>query len=319
MNTIQSITAYRKCALFILLVFLSTFGYSQHKKICISIDDLPAVSYGDKDPEINRKITEKLVATFNKYKIPAIGFVNEGKLYDNGVLNAEKVALLKLWIENGYDLGNHTYSHIDYNRVSKKAYFEDIIKGQKITSSLLKAHNKSLKFFRHPYLHRGIEAEKANALTHFLKENQYREAPVTIDNDEYLFAKAYHLAVIDANTKLMQEIGQKYVLYMEAKLLYFEGKSQEVFGRNISHTLLIHANLLNGDYLDELALMFKKNGYEFISQEEALEDDAYSSPISKYTRRGISWIFLWGMSKGMDENMMTDDIEAPAEIVELAR
>jgi peptidoglycan/xylan/chitin deacetylase (PgdA/CDA1 family) len=303
----------------VIFLFLYNFfgAYGQEKRICITVDDLPAVTYGSNKGKLDREITAKLMKTFNRYSIPAIGFVVEGELYKGGALDSAKLKLLEMWLENGCDLGNHTYSHIDYNNVSDTAYFNDILKGQIITKSLMQKHNKVLKFFRHPYLHSGIDSIKSKCLNDFLSKNNYIVSPVTIDNDDYLFAKAYHNAYRNNDTHLMKEIGGEYVHYMEQKLHYFEKISEEVFNRNITQSLLIHASLINADYFDELAEMFIKNGYTFVSQQEVFNDPAYASQITFFSKYGLSWIFRWGLSNGMNREIMANDISVPQKILDI--
>lgn len=183
----------------------------------------------------------------------------------------------------------------------------------------MKNYNKDLKYFRHPYLHTGVDSTKSKSLNNFLSKNNYIISPVTIDNDDYLFAKAYHVACTYKDSSLMKEIGEEYVQYMEEKLHYFEKKSEEVFDRKITHSLLIHASQINADYLDELAQMYSKNSYAFVSQEQALNDPAYNTPIRFYGKRGLSWIFRWGLSMGMDKEIMKNDIPVPQRIKELAK
>lgn len=291
---------------------------AQNKKICITIDDLPTMNYSVNTPEYDLEITSNLINTFKKYDIPAIGFVCEKQLYKNEKLDSNKVRILEMWVESGCDLGNHSFSHFDYNATEDSVYFADIAKGAEVTSSVLKKYGKAMKYFRHPYLRKGITQEKFHALQTYLATGGYTEAPVTIDNDDYLFAKSYHNAYIAKNALLMKEIGELYVKYMEDKLLYFEKKGVEVFGSVITQSLLIHASLLNSHYLDDLSRMFKKHGYIFVSQSEALSDPAYSSPDTFVTRHGISWIFRWGLSKGMPETLMDGDVETPEKIVKLA-
>lgn len=110
-------------------IFCITFFmcFSQQKEICITLDDLPVVSYDFKDIEFQQSIIDKLVATFDEYGIPAIGFVNEGKLHKNGKPDVQQVELLKTWLAAGYELGNHTYSHQSYHRISFDAYTADIL------------------------------------------------------------------------------------------------------------------------------------------------------------------------------------------------
>jgi peptidoglycan/xylan/chitin deacetylase (PgdA/CDA1 family) len=303
----------------ILLTFCVISSQGQNKYVCITVDDLPTVTYGQDNSLLDKEITNRLIQTFNKYKIPAIGYVVESKLYSNGKGDPAKIKLLRTWLKNGYDLGNHTYSHPDFNSVTDSVFFNDILKGEIITRKLMKEYGKTLEYFRHPYIHSGMNAARSDSLTKFLENHQYKISPVTIDNDDYLFAKAYHFAVIRKNDSLMQSIGKSYIEYMEKKLLYFEQKSQEVFGRQIVQTLLIHASLLNADYLDELAVTFLKHGYTFVSQKGALADSVYQEPVTFYSKRGISWIFRWGLSKGMGDQLMDGDIETPKEIIQLSK
>lgn len=292
--------------------------YSQGQGICITVDDLPAVTYGSDTGELDKEITAKLIGTIDAYKIPAIGFVVEGQFYKEGTLDSTKLGLIELWLEHGYDLGNHTYSHFDYNKVDDTTFFSDILKGQILTESLMQKHNKVLKFFRNPYLHTGYDSIKSKSLNDFLSKNNYITLPVTIDNDDYIYAKAYHAAYINKDTLLMKEIGIDYVSYMEQKLHYFEKTSEDVFNRKITQTLLIHASLINADYLDELANMYIKNGYTFISPEEVFDDPAYNTPITFYSQRGLSWVFRWGLSVGMDQRIIENDILVPDKIMKLA-
>ncbi len=307
-----------KLILFSILFALHLQSFCQNKKICITIDDLPVVAYGINDTDFQMNITNKLIRTFEEYNIPAIGYVNERKLYDEDRLNSARLDLLVQWVSNGYELGNHTFSHPSYNNVSDTAYFANIKNGEQHIRPLMADYGMELRYFRHPFLHAGPDSVKYFLLENFLQENGYTAAPVTIDNDDYIFAKAYHNAYVEKDTELMESIGAEYVKYMEQKLHFFEQRSEDVFGRNINHTLLIHASFLNAEYLDDLAAMYRKNGYEFISQEEALADEAYSSPMKFFTPYGISWIFRWGLSKGMENKALRGgDIEVPDMVMEI--
>ena len=105
------------------------------------------------------------------------------------------------------DLGNHTFSHPDYNSVAFKDYSEDILKGETITKKILHKKGKSLRYFRHPFLHVGNSKIKADSLSDFLLKKGYKVAPVTIDNDDYLFALAYKRAAVKKDTKIYYKIG----------------------------------------------------------------------------------------------------------------
>jgi peptidoglycan/xylan/chitin deacetylase (PgdA/CDA1 family) len=233
--------------------------YGQKKQICFSYDDLPVVSYGITDQDYQQQLMNRLVASLNKHHIPAIGFVNEMKLFDkDGTIIPVQVEILKTWINGGFELGNHTYSHPDYNKVTFAEYTNNIVEGETVPKQILAEKGQSLRYFRHPFLHVGNTKEKADSLYSFLKERGYTIAPVTIDNEDYLFAVVYKRASVKNDTVLMRQIRNDFVEYIEKKVAYYEKQSQTLFGRNISQILLLHASLLNSDCVGLLAEMFKK-------------------------------------------------------------
>lgn len=301
------------------LLLIMSVSVTQTKQVCFTIDDLPVVSYGINDPMHQKVITDKLILSLNEYKIPAIGFVNERKLVSNGKLIQFQVNLLKKWVKSGLDLGNHSFSHLDYNSVTFKQFSNDILRGEVQTKIILKKNGKKLKYFRHPFLHVGNTKEKADSLTQFLETNGYSVAPVTVDNDDYIFALAYKRAFETKDSSLMKEIGNQYIAYMEKKVNYFEKQANKLFGRDISQIFLIHASLLNADYVDDLARMFIRNNYQFIDLDKALKDNAYKSEISVFGNWGISWIDRWALSRGEKGDFFKNEPETPDFIKKLAQ
>ncbi|MEM6380961.1 MAG: polysaccharide deacetylase-like protein, partial [Bacteroidota bacterium] len=78
---------------FSLCLLISTL-HAQQKEMCITIDDLPVVYYTKKDTSALRAVTRQLIATFDQYNIPAIGYVNERKLFKKGKPDAFQISLL---------------------------------------------------------------------------------------------------------------------------------------------------------------------------------------------------------------------------------
>ncbi len=302
-----------------LVLFFSTFlSFGQKKQVCFSFDDLPIVSYGMTDAVFQQELMAKLVKSLERNKIPAIGFINEKKLYNDKGLDPVQIGLMKTWVNSGLDLGNHTFSHPDYNSVSFKEFSGNILKGEKVTKKLLGERGKSIRYFRHPFLHVGDTKAKADSLSDFLSAKGYRVAPVTVDNEDYLFALAYKRAKEKKDTELMSKIGADYITYMEQKLKYFEIQANRLFGRNIKQILLLHASLLNSDYVDSLAKMVVRNEYDFVSMDGALTDEAYKTDVTVYGKWGISWIDRWALSQGKKGDFFKDEPATPQYITKLA-
>jgi peptidoglycan/xylan/chitin deacetylase (PgdA/CDA1 family) len=307
-------------SIFLVIIFsFSSILQAQQKLVCFSIDDLPVVSYGMNDTSFQRTIIEKLLASFTRNGIPAIGFVNEKKLWSNGERIPFQVSLIERWIDRGFDIGNHTYSHPDYNTVSLREYTDDLLKGEGIIKELLERKGRNLKYFRHPYLHTGNTKLKADSLSEFLQHHGCTTAPVTIDTDDYLFALAYKRTREKNDTALTQQIGRDYLAYMEKKLLFYEQQAQALFGRDIRQIFLVHASWLNSEYMDSLALLYSSHGYSFISMAKALEDSVYQTPVTAFGKWGISWLDRWALSCGKQKEFFINDPAPPEYVLQLTK
>jgi hypothetical protein len=115
----------------------------------------------------------------------------------------------------------------------------------------------------------------------------------------------------------MKKVGEAYVPYMEAKLEYWERQSMKLLGREMSQTLLIHANFINSDYLDDLAAMFRRRGYKIVPLAESLKDEAYQLPDTYVGPAGISWLHRWAREKGR-EFIVPDEPKVPEFVLKLS-
>jgi peptidoglycan/xylan/chitin deacetylase (PgdA/CDA1 family) len=247
-----------------------------------------------------QEVTTKLLTQKKDLAMPTIGFVNEGKLGERGI-EADGSALLELWVHAGHDLGNHTYSHPSLYDIPLADFKEDVLRGEVVTKQLLAKHGKQMRYFRHPYLNTGPDLKTKTAFEEFLAEHGYTIAPVTIDSDEYIYALAYNKTLAAGDRDLAAKVGKDYVRYMEEMFVFYEQLSNDLLGREPAQILLLHANALNADYLDELAGMMRERGYAFTSLETALKDSAHALPEHYAGRRGLSWLQRWWVTQGNEQ------------------
>lgn len=290
--------------------------YGQQQSVCITIDDLPVVTQIRTAGNMN-DITTRLLVALHKYNVPAVGFVNEGKLYNGDTLLPERRELLRKWLAAGIELGNHTFSHWDANRTPQDKYFGDILRGEIITKQLSVDADKPFRYFRHPFLRTGKTPDDKRRLDSFLVAHHYIVAPVTIDNSDWIFASAYEKSLIAGDTAATRRIAAEYVPYMMSKCAFYERTARELFGRNIRQILLIHANRLNADNLGELLTAFSQRGYRFATLEETLQDEAYGSD-DNFTGYGISWLHRWAKTRSADKFLYAGEPSVPTYVMDYA-
>jgi peptidoglycan/xylan/chitin deacetylase (PgdA/CDA1 family) len=271
------------------------------RSVAVTFDDLPGASLAGSDVATLRASTTRLLAGLAAHRIPVIGFVNEGKLVVAGETPAQaeaRIAVLRMWLDAGHELGNHTYSHRSLNRVPLDEFEADIVRGEPVTRGLLQAKGRVLGYFRHPFLHVGLELDQRRALEAFLKGRGYSVAPVTIDNDEWIFAALYADARKRGDAAEASRIADAYVAYMDVVFAFVEGLSRQVVGREIPQILLVHANALNADHFPRIAGLLEARGYRFATLGEALQDPAYGLPDTYVGEWGISWLHHWEVTAG---------------------
>src|SRR4051812_25218069 len=107
----------------------SAKGKGVRREVAVTFDDLIWQGPPLTTPEI-RSMTEKLLRSTKANRVPVFADVNESKLYQEGRLDPARVAILKMWLDAGAELGNHTYSHLALNADHSLASVEeDLIRG----------------------------------------------------------------------------------------------------------------------------------------------------------------------------------------------
>ena len=266
------------------------------RRVAITVDDLPGAIPAT--PTANGELrdlvryNEAIPAILKAHHAPAIGFVNEKRLHVAGERD-RRVALLERWIDAGFELGNHTYSHVNFNQVSLEEMEDETIRGEVVTRSLLAAVGRSERYFRYPYLFTGPTPELKETFEAFLRSRGYKNAPVTVDNADYMFNDILHEALAQKDGKLAERTKREYLQFAQTEFAYFEEASRKLFGREIAQVFLMHDNEINSETLDELLGLLEKRGYQFVSLDEALADSAYATPDRFVGTAGISWIDRW--------------------------
>ncbi len=301
---------------FLLGVATSVSAQTVKRTMVVTVDDLPWMNIGDGDYVTNAQAaTTKILSALKKHKAPAVGFVNEGKLEVAGQRDA-RIALLRQWVDSGMVLGNHTYSHPDFNQLTIDQFQDEITKGEVVTLQLMRSRRPYQLYFRHPMTHTGDTIEKKEAIEKFLASRGYKVTPHTIENSDFIFNVGYALALKKGDEALAKRLREAYLDYTFAATDFAEMISPKVFGRDIPQTLLIHANAINADNLDEMLRRFEARGYKFVSLDTVMADPAYQTKDTVISKYGPTWLWRWTKSKGMDLDFSADP-DPPKWVMEL--
>ncbi|WP_370569057.1 polysaccharide deacetylase family protein [Legionella sp. PL877] len=272
----------KNCLIALLLLFIfTTTGFAQKREIALTIDDLPFVGEG-KNFHLNM-----IIDALKANEIPATGFVIAGQV------GTDNWQVLRKFHEAGFGLGNHTYSHLNLNKVTGEDYIQEIEVADKILLPVL----TEPKYFRYPYLAMG-QGNKKDKIMHYLSAKNYQVAPITIDSRDFVFNQLLLSVAEKERRDFLNVLKPCYINFIWQQTLKAEEHNRRAHKPNQGQILLIHANLLNAYMLPDIINLYRQNGYTFVSLADALNtSDESSTTLAKKRRHKsdsiIKNFFAW--------------------------
>ncbi len=243
-------------------------------KVALTFDDLPingTLPLGAKQSDFARDT----VRVLRKHRIPpSHGFINANKLERNH----DGALALRIWMEAGHPLANHTYSHIDLTKTSVEEFQREILRNEPALMLLQPRKRddmKSWKWFRYPYLHEGDTLEKRRAIRAFLADNGYRIAQTTLDFEDYMWNSAFARCWMKNDAESIAWLRESYRTAAREFIRFGRDNSRTVFGRDINHVMLLHLGAFSSHILPDLFGILDEEGFDIVSLEEAQQDPAY--------------------------------------------
>jgi peptidoglycan-N-acetylglucosamine deacetylase len=216
--------------------------------------------------ERNQSILDALNANSHKAALFVIG---------RNIDSAEGKQLLAQWDKAGHLIGNHTYSHRNFNapEANVVAYQQDILRAE----ALLKEFPRFRRYFRFPMLKEGDTRTKRDAMRSFFAQHGYRVGHVTNDNSDWAIDQRLTACLRKDAAADLKPYRDFYLEHMWTRSEYYDSLAQRVLGRPVKHTVLMHFNLLNGLFLGDLIAMYKAKGWQLVDAEEAFTDPVFSA------------------------------------------
>ncbi len=229
----------------------------RHPIVALSFDDLPAA--GGLRPGMTRvKILTRLTRELRAAHIKGVyGNVNAVDL--PGDPDCQQA--LRVWRAAGMNIGNHTWSHPELDKVTAASYDANIARDEPYLRQF--AGKSNWHWFRYPYLEEGNTVAKHLAVRRWLHAHHYRVEEVTLNfndddwGDPYLRCKAQHNAAAIAWLKAS---------YMQnaAEYIQLEREEQQVaFGHEIPNVLLLHGTEFTTLMLPRLIALLQQQGFRF--------------------------------------------------------
>ena len=309
-NNITPDTLKRSARKLFAAAMLVAASAAQGQSVAITIDDGPNAENTPRMSAVERN--QAILNALAKHRVQAALFVTSGY----GANTPQGLPLLQTWSKAGHAIGNHTVTHPDLEKVSLTEYQRQVLECDRLISTQ-PGYQKWLRF---TYLREGNTPEKIEGMRKFLQEHGYRNAHVSADTSDWrLDAKLVEVLKKNPNADV-GPIREAYLAHIKQRLLAYRELSQQLQGRDIAQVLLLHHNLLNALWLDDVLSEIEGMGWKVITPAEAFADPVYKlEPVRKVA--GQSLLLSLGRTLGLGlmpgGERLVDD--GDNEIAELAK
>jgi peptidoglycan/xylan/chitin deacetylase (PgdA/CDA1 family) len=194
---------------------------------------------------------------------------------------------LDAWVKSGQMIANHSFSHLMYDATLSTAAEEKDI--QRCDDILAKVKGYKRRF-RYPFLQEGDTETKRDDLRAWLKGHGFESGAVTIDASDWYVDQRLRERLAKDPSANVDGYRDYYLQHMWSRAEYYDQLARDVLGRPVKHTLLVHFNLLNALFLDDLLTMFESHGWKVIDASTAFADAIFATaPNGMPAGQGIIW------------------------------
>ena len=255
----------------------STVWSDETRRIAFSFDDAPR---GNGPLLSGSERTKTLISGMARAGIDgAAFFVLTQSINQQG----GGVARLRAYEEAGHMLANHTHTHPWLRHTDPAAYLADIDRATEI----LDGFDNVVPYFRYPYLDEGDTRDKRLAVVAGLEARGLQNAYVTVDTYDWYMQALVNEAVEAGHRMDMDRLRDVYVDVLVETIEFYDALAVETLGRHPDHVLLLHENDLAALFVEDLARVLRKDGWDIIPVAEAYADAvAGERPDTQFNGQG---------------------------------
>jgi peptidoglycan/xylan/chitin deacetylase (PgdA/CDA1 family) len=244
----------------------------------------PEIAFTFDDPKIEsgaglsgQQINERILSTLAKRKLNAVLFVCGKRVDSEAGQN-----LIAAWDRAGHGIGNHSYSHLYFNKstdtdpdgfrkVTLSEFESDALKSE----PLIRSYAHFTHLYRYPFFKEGDTVEKRDGMRLFLRQHGYRIGRATIDASDWAISSRLETRVKENPKADFTAYGDFFLQHIWERAQFYESLAQRVVDRPVRHTVVLHHNALNALFLDRLIGMFAAKGWKPINADRAYADPVY--------------------------------------------
>jgi peptidoglycan/xylan/chitin deacetylase (PgdA/CDA1 family) len=229
----------------------------KHPVVALTFDDLPAaggIPHGDSRVGIATRLVKELKAHHMK---GVYGFVTAVDIDDD----PDTQGAMKVWLDAGMNIGNHTWSHPALSDVTAADYIHEIAEDEPALRQY--AGKRNWHWFRYPYLEEGDTLTKHEAVRGWLQAHDYNVAEVTLNFNDDDWSDPYIRCLDKRDEKGIAWLEESYMASAKEFILRGRERQPLAFGHEIPNVLLLHATAFTALMLPDIIRMLSEEGFHF--------------------------------------------------------
>jgi peptidoglycan/xylan/chitin deacetylase (PgdA/CDA1 family) len=269
-------------------------------QVALTFDDLPA--HGPLPPGMARPpVVHSILATLKREHMPPIyGFVNGFRV----ARYPYQIHILQAWRAAGNPLGNHTWSHPEFDKLTVPQYEANILRDEPLLRKV--SPDTDWHWFRFPYLEEGSTIERREQLRSWLSLHRYRIAEVSMDFQDYNWNDPYARCAAKHDEAAIQSLHDSYLDAADEAIRVYRQIAQTLYNRDVPYVLLMHVGAFDAHMLPELIGLFRSRGFAFVTLEQALTDPIYSFDPKVPSPAGNTFNEMVAQGRNVNIPYMTD-------------
>jgi len=251
----------------------------QNVRAALTLDDAPSIDEPGigSDPEHMDAIRETLKSAGVRH---CVAFVV-------GRTATGHEATLRRWLDDGYELGNHTFDHLRAPEQTVERFVRSVRQCHELLESVGAFTAGRVRWFRFPYASRGRDAAARSAIQQQCHALGYQIAHLSVDLFDHCYDRKLAEARRDGDTVTADAIGERYREVAWNSMCFGDACMRRALGRSAPLVPYCHFGWASREHLADILARMREAGVELCSLQEALADPVYREFDADYERDGL--------------------------------
>ena len=195
--------------------------------------------------------------------------------------------ILKRWLDSGYELGNHTYTHSAASTMSLREFAESVQRCDSLLRSVGALDAPRMPWFRFPFLDRGSNPRQCSEFAAVLHDMNYTVVNASLQFYDHQFENLLVRALQQRDEKRKRAIGKRYVRVARESITYQARRMKLHYDDSTPHIAFCHFGPTSEYWLGDIIMSLRNKGATWCSLRQVYEHNAFIDFNSDYSRTGF--------------------------------